>query len=109
NRSAGSTGHELSGNYIAQKLLAAGYKVELLPFDFMKFTKRSASLAMSTPQEITYAEEKDFNVMSYSGAGSVTAEVTPVDLELGPGNNSTSGCEIEDFEGFPKGHIALIQ
>ena len=35
--------------------------------------------------------------------------VTPVDLDLGPGNASTSGCEAADFAGFPPGNIALIQ
>jgi aminopeptidase Y len=35
--------------------------------------------------------------------------VTAVDLDLGLGNASTSGCEVADFAGFPLGHIALIQ
>src|SRR3989338_5643219 len=38
NRSAGSIGHELSANYIAQELLKAGYDVKLQPFSFMKFS-----------------------------------------------------------------------
>jgi Zn-dependent M28 family amino/carboxypeptidase len=32
-----------------------------------------------------------------------------VDLQLGLGNTSTSGCEVADFAGFPAGNIALIQ
>ena len=32
-----------------------------------------------------------------------------MDLSLGAGNASTSGCEPEDFAGFPSGSIALIQ
>jgi Zn-dependent M28 family amino/carboxypeptidase len=35
--------------------------------------------------------------------------VTPVDLQLGIGNTSTSGCQAEDFAGFPRGNIALLQ
>ena len=35
--------------------------------------------------------------------------MTAVDLQLGPGNTSTSGCEAADFAGFPAGNIALIQ
>ena len=35
--------------------------------------------------------------------------MTPVDLALGAGNASTSGCEAADFAGFPAGNIALIQ
>ena len=42
-------------------------------------------------------------------AGDVTAAVTAVDLQLGPGNTSTSGCEPEDYAGFPAGNIALVQ
>ena len=39
----------------------------------------------------------------------MTAPVTPVDVQLGLGNTSTSGCEAADFAGFPAGNIALIQ
>jgi Zn-dependent M28 family amino/carboxypeptidase len=35
--------------------------------------------------------------------------VTAVDLQLGLGNASTSGCEAADFATFPRGNIALIQ
>ncbi len=35
--------------------------------------------------------------------------MTPVDIQLGLGNTSTSGCEAADFAGFPDGDIALIQ
>lgn len=106
NRSAGTTGHELSGNYIAQQLLAAGYKVELQPFSFMKFTKISAGLSQG---QVIFEEEKDFSVMSYSGSGSVSGNLVAVDLDLGHGNTSSSGCEEEDFQNFPSGGIALIQ
>ena len=53
-----------------------------------------------------------FTSMTYSGSGDVTAPVTAVDLQLPPGaeaNSSTSGCEAEDFDGFPEGNIALVQ
>ncbi len=102
NRAAGTTGHELSANYVAQQLLGAGYKVDLLPFSFIKFIKVSASLN-------AFEEGKDFNVMNYSGSGSVAAQVSPIDVQLGAGNTSTSGCESADFATFPKGNIALIQ
>ena len=39
----------------------------------------------------------------------MTAAVTAVDIQLGIGNTSTSGCEAADFAGFPAGNIALIQ
>lgn len=106
NRSAGSRGHEFSGNYVAQKLLAAGFKVELQPFFFMKFEKHAAALQIAG---VNYQDEKDFNVMTYSGSGSVSAPLSAVDISMGAGNVSTSGCEADDFVQFPKGNIALIQ
>ena len=39
----------------------------------------------------------------------MTAPVTAGRRQLGLGNTSTSGCEPEDFAGFPAGNIALIQ
>ncbi len=105
-RAAGSRGHEFSGNYIAQKLLSAGYKVELQPFFFKKFEKHSARLQVG---ELSYEDTKDFNVMTYSGNGSASAPISAVDLSLGAGNTSNSGCEAEDFTDFPSGSIALIQ
>lgn len=109
NRSAGTSGHELSGNYVAQKLLSAGYKVELQPFSFNKFSKHSGGFAQTSPEAANYEEDKDFLVMSYSGSGSPLAKVTAVDIALGAGNTSNSGCEGEDFTNFPMGNIALIQ
>ena len=47
--------------------------------------------------------------MSYSGAGDVTADLIPVDLNLAGDHASTSGCEAGDFAGFTPGNIALIQ
>jgi Zn-dependent M28 family amino/carboxypeptidase len=110
NRAAGTTGHELSANYIAQKLLAAGYLVQLVPFDFLKFTKSApAVFEQVSPTKIVFADEKEFNVMSYSPSGNVTAATTAVDFSKGEGNKSTSGCEADDFKDFPRGHIALLQ
>ena len=51
----------------------------------------------------------DFDVIDQSDPGNVTAAVTAVDLQLGLGNTSTSGCEAADFAGFPAGNIALLQ
>ena len=48
-------------------------------------------------------------MITQSDPGDVTAAVTAVDLQLGLGNTSTSGCEAADFAGFPAGNIALLQ
>ena len=50
--------------------------------------------------------------MEYSGSGDVTAAVTAVDVMLPPGSepsSSSSGCEPEDFAGFPQDNVALVQ
>ena len=46
-------------------------------------------------------------MIDQSDPGDVTAPVTAVDLQLGLGNTTTSGCEASDFAGFPAGNIAL--
>lgn len=107
-RAAGSSGHIMSANYIAQKLLKAGYKVNLIPFDFTKYDQ--VGVASLSIDEQTYIDETDFNVMTFSPSGKlVEQEVKAVDLALGEGNASTSGCEKEDFSEEVKGKIALIQ
>jgi hypothetical protein len=47
--------------------------------------------------------------VTQSDRGDVTAAVTPVKLQFGIGNTSTSGCQASDFAGFPAGNIALLQ
>lgn len=70
----------------------------------------SAGLLMQTsPSSLSYVDGLDFLPMLWSGVGDVTAPVSGVDLQLGLGNTSTSGCEAADFAGFAAGHIALIQ
>ena len=76
-------------------------------------TSQAAVLQQIAPNAVTYLETPDpgavFDVMSYSGIGDVTALVQAVDLQLGLGNTSTSGCEAADFAGFAAGRIALVQ
>ena len=49
--------------------------------------------------------------MQYSPGGDVTALLDSVDVAdpVAPTEASTSGCEPSDFDGFPKGHVALVQ
>jgi Zn-dependent M28 family amino/carboxypeptidase len=56
-----------------------------------------------------YLEGFDYLLVNYTAPGDVTAPVSAVDLQLGLGNTSTSGCDAADFVGFPAGRIALIQ
>ena len=110
NRASGTAGYDESLDYVEGRLEAAGYITSRQEFDFFKFSVLGPSVLQQTaPVPTTYVEGTDFSVTPHSEPGEVTALVTPVDLALGLGNMSTSGCEASDFTDFPAGHIALIQ
>jgi Zn-dependent M28 family amino/carboxypeptidase len=110
NRFSGLPGHDRSVDYVVSRLRAAGYAPVVQPFDYFAFVKLGPSVLRQTaPGNVTYAQDVDFGVIDQSDPGDVTAAVTPVDLQLGLGNTSTSGCEAADFAGFPAGNIALLQ
>ena len=109
-RLAGTGGYDESAEYVADQMAAAGYNVTIQEFDFLSFRPLGPStLEQTAPGAVIYVEDTDFAVMSQSEPGDVTGLVTAVDLDLGLGNTSTSGCEADDFTGFPAGDIALIQ
>jgi Zn-dependent M28 family amino/carboxypeptidase len=105
-RASGTPGYDQSADYVARVLERAGFVVERQVFDFSLFTENSSSLTINGEPVPTGAFE-------FSASGSVGGgNVVPVDLDLGLGNTSTSGCEAEDFGGldFSGGDdIALIQ
>jgi Zn-dependent M28 family amino/carboxypeptidase len=109
-RVSGSNGYDASANYVASKAAAAGYIVTTQTFTFNSWRPITPStLQQVAPGNVGYTEDVDFGHFTQSSPGSVTANVTAVDLQLGPGNASTSGCEAADFAGFPAGNIALLQ
>jgi len=105
-RASGTPGYDQSADYVANLLEDAGFTVERQVFDFSLYTENSSSL---TADDAAIATQ----TMQYSGSGTVTAgNVIPVDLDLGLGNSSTSGCEATDFDGLDwsgTSDIALIQ
>lgn len=110
NRFSGLPGHDESVDYVVERLEAAGYDPVVQPFDYLAFTEVGPSaLQQTAPGTVTYVQGVDFGVIDQSDPGDVTAAVTAVDLQLGLGNTSTSGCEATDFTGFPAGNIALLQ
>jgi len=110
NRFSGLPGHDASVDYVVERLEAAGYDPEVQPFDYLAFQVIGPSaLQQTAPNAVTYTEDVDFGVIDQSDPGDETAAVTAVDLQLGLGNTSTSGCEAADFAGFPQGNIALLQ
>ncbi|GAA3727741.1 aminopeptidase PaaP [Plantactinospora mayteni] len=108
-RAAGTAGHDASASYVARILTDAGYQVTVQTYDFPVYSSRPALRPVGTPWP---EPGRDFSVMHHSPAADLAAPVHPVDLTLPPGpvpNTSTSGCEAEDFTGFPAGRIALVQ
>ncbi|MGR0320001.1 M28 family metallopeptidase [Agromyces sp. ZXT2-3] len=103
NRAAGTSGYEASVDYVVEVLEAAGWDVSIDEFPYTYVGP--STLTQLTPVSAEY----ETGPFTGSGAGDVTAAVTPVDLQLGLGNTSTSGCEAADFAGFTAGTIALIQ
>ncbi len=109
-RTSGTPGYDASADYVAARMQAAGYDVTVQPFDFnTSIILGPSTLAQIAPFAAVYTEGIDYDLMSQTEGGDVTAAVTAVDLDLGLGNASTSGCEAADFAGFPPGHIALLQ
>jgi len=110
NRFSGLPGHDKSVEYVVDRLTAAGYHPTVQSFDYLAFAVLGPSaLQQTAPSVINYVEDVDFGVIDQSDDGDVTAAVTAVDLQLGIGNTSTSGCEAADYAGFPAGNIALLQ
>ncbi len=109
-RVSGTAGYDQSVDYVAMRLRDAGYQVSIQPFEFNAWRREGPStLDQNSPGQVSYVEDVDFTLIDQTEAGDVTADVTAVDLMLGPGNTSTSGCEPEDYTDFPAGNIALVQ
>lgn len=103
NRRSGTPGYDASVEYVADTLEAAGYKVTLNGFPFEFFP--TPTLQQLAPIVGNYAT----GAFTGTGYGTVTAGVTPVDINLVLPRANSSGCEAGDFAGFPVGNIALIQ
>jgi Zn-dependent M28 family amino/carboxypeptidase len=111
-RASGTPGYDASADYVEERLLAAGWKVERQEFQFPFFQEITSSFAQVEPDAATYVNDTDYAVMTYSGSSdgvTATAQFVDVVLPPAPEPGSTSGCEAEDFENFTAGNIALIQ
>ena len=102
NRFAGLSGHDDSATYVADKLTAAGYNVSFHEFVYNAFFEVTpGEMDQVSPTPTTYVNGNDFDVMTYSGSGDVTA---PLQAPSG----SAQGCVPGDFGGFTAGDIALV-
>ena len=89
-RAAGTTGYTASVEYVVDRLEAAGWNVELDEFSFTFVP--APVLRQLTPVAATYGT----GAFTGTGAGEVTGNVIPVDINLTPPRSSTSGCEAAD-------------
>lgn len=93
-RASGTPGYDASVDYVVERLEAAGYSPEVQAFEFPFFQSlEDATLSIGD-------ESLETQVFTYSGSGSVTGTVVPVDLALADPASSTSGCEAADFDGI---------
>ena len=105
-RAAGTEGYAASVEYVAGLLRDAGYEVTLDPVEIT--FNFPAELRQLTPVAATY----ETGVFTGSGSGRVEGNVIPVDINLTPPRDSTSGCEAADFAGIDwsgPADIALVQ
>ena len=108
NRFSGFAGYDASVDYVVERLEAAGYDPDVQAFNYLAYEVVGPSaLQQTAPNQITYEEGVDFGPITQTDPGDVEAAVTAVDLMLGLGNTSTSGCDASDWVGFPAGNIAL--
>jgi len=107
NRAFGFPGYDASVAYVVETLEAAGYDVELDPFEFTFIPP--ATLDQTAPIAASY----ETGAFTGSGSGTLQGPVIPVDLVLEPPREpSTSGCEASDFDGLDfsgPNDIALVQ
>ncbi|RJK98165.1 M20/M25/M40 family metallo-hydrolase [Vallicoccus soli] len=112
-RASGTRGYDRSARYVAQRLRQAGYRVTTQEFDFDLFTVNAPTeFEQLAPTARTFEEGTDYFTASYTGNGEGEGVVTEVDVTEPPGpapSSNDSGCEPEDFEGFPEGAVALLQ
>ncbi|GAB3963554.1 M28 family metallopeptidase [Actinoallomurus acanthiterrae] len=104
-RAAGEPGFEISTKYVVKQLKKAGYHptVQDFPFDYYK---EKSPAVFDRPGGPSYVYGTDYATLDFSGSGDVTAVATAVDAA---GAGVGSGCEADDFAGFPKGNIALVK
>jgi Zn-dependent M28 family amino/carboxypeptidase len=109
-RASGTSGYQASVDYIVPFLVEKGYQVTVQEFPFAYFEELAEpQLSRVSPSPQTYVRGTDFDTMTYSGSGDVTANVQAVDTTATPIGTSTSGCEGSDFATFVAGRIALVQ
>lgn len=108
NRAAGRSGYDASVSFVQEELSKAGMRSWLSRFEIPDFHMLGPGKLAVLSEPTSVLTDKEFVIMRASPPGDVSAALVAVDLKLGPGNNSTSGCEEEDFDDVT-GKIVLLQ
>ena len=82
---ASTLGYQLSADYVASKMEAAGYEVTRQPFEY-NFEELAAPTVVGTSLgfPFTYTDGEDISTMDYSGSGTVTGVVQGVNDNIVP-------------------------
>nr|WP_245646164.1 M20/M25/M40 family metallo-hydrolase [Nocardiopsis trehalosi] len=105
NRASATPGYDVAAKYVIDQLRRAGYKPVKHTFEYDSWAQNSpAVLAQTAPEEREFTVGEDFDAMSYSTGGDVTAPGVAVNAD-----SAESGCSADDFAGFPEGAVAVVR
>ncbi|MBE3001491.1 M20/M25/M40 family metallo-hydrolase [Nocardiopsis sp. HNM0947] len=103
NRATNTPGYDVSALYVEDQLQRAGYETWRDEYDYELWREQSDPvLGVTAPDEVELVEDEDFNTMSYSGSGEVSAPAVAV-----ADGDPAGGCAAEDFADFPEGAVAI--
>jgi Zn-dependent M28 family amino/carboxypeptidase len=107
NRAADTQGLAESFSYVENILRSFNLEISKSPVPINVYHDDHTFSLQHNQQ--TFKLGVDFFIPASGSNVKVTAEAISVDIQLGLGNSNSSGCQNEDFRGFPAGKIALIQ
>jgi Peptidase family M28/PA domain len=94
-RAAGTPGYDASADYVAARLRDAGWRVRFTRVSFPYFKLRRASVTIGARR---LRPGRDFQVLTYSGSGSVSSRIRRL----------RNGCAAEEFETLPADEIPVV-
>ena len=94
-RAAGTPGDRATVDYVAKRLREAGWRVRLQSVRFPYFELRHAAMSIDGRKLV---EAREFQVLSYSGAGRAQGRLRRL----------ATGCEAEEYSGLGAGEVPLV-
>src|SRR5262249_6815337 len=110
-RNSGEPGYKASVDYIARLMAEAGYDVTIQTYKLFYFAYTAIpAFKEISPTSHDYTVANEWN--PGQSTGSTTADLQPaggIIIPPTPTPSSSSGCSMNDFNGFVPGRVALIQ